>query len=387
MKLTLALIAAAQANNGERKAERVAVREDRQMRQDKRKLVSPLRYVYQFPICDSIEQCVDEQENPRCDGEEFVNESGSISHRNYDDYFNCRWEIKAQEGNHVGLKFFDDFDLEWQTTCGFDRVHIRCLDDPSFDSKGGKPISRLCGPKNRTGDSSIGYDALKIMPKKSFFKESTSTKCKHVLIEFNTDQDTKGQSAYTGFTLGYYQEPDEDSDVTNPCKGKGIFKISQCLAEGAVTASKAEYAAQLTAASGNAKLLKKLNRTKSIRLENANTHVINYMSKMMNSISRCGRGYSAEFTDAFYSQMKQAVASKSADEMFAVWNLFAVQTMTGDGVNCKWYDPLESEAAIEESSFPCRTRRLFMKMKGMTQYGKYVECNADDFDIDENALF
>ena len=48
MKLTLALIAAAQANNGERKAERVAVREDRQMRQDKRKLVSPLRYVYQL---------------------------------------------------------------------------------------------------------------------------------------------------------------------------------------------------------------------------------------------------------------------------------------------------------------------------------------------------
>jgi len=111
------------------------------------------------------------------------------------------------------------------------------------------------------------------------------------------------------------------------------------------------------------------------------------MSKMMNSISRCGRGYSAEFSDSFYKQMKQAVNSESADEMFAIWNLFAVQTMTGDGVNCKWYDPAAEAAAIEESSFPCRTRRLFMKMKGLTQYGQYTECNASDFDIDENDLF
>lgn len=153
------------------------------------------------PVCDSVEQCVNE-DNPKCDGQTFTNESGSISHRGYEDYFNCRWEIKAQDGNHVGLKFFDDFDLEWQSACGFDRVHIRCLDDPAFDSKGGKPISRLCGPKNREGNSSIAYDALKIMPKKSFFKESTSTQCKHVLIEFNTDQDTQGMSDYTGFTLG-----------------------------------------------------------------------------------------------------------------------------------------------------------------------------------------
>lgn len=386
MKLTLALIAAAQANNGERKAERQALRQDRQMRQNKRKNFTPLRYVYQFPICDSVEQCVNE-ENPRCDGETFKNESGSISHRAYEDYFNCRWEIKAEDGNHVGLKFYDDFDLEWQTTCGFDRVHIRCLDDPAFDSKGGKPISRLCGPKNREGDSSIAYDALKIMPKKSFFKESTSTNCKHVLIEFNTDQDTQGQSDYTGFTLGYYQEPCEECQVKNPCQGKGIFKVTECLTQGAKDAAKAEYDAQVDAAKGNSKLLKKLKRTQSVRLENADRHVTNYMSKMMNSISRCGRGYSAEFSDSFYKQMKQAVNSESADEMFAIWNLFAVQTMTGDGVNCKWYDPAAEAAAIEESSFPCRTRRLFMKMKGLTQYGQYTECNASDFDIDENDLF
>ena len=44
MKLSLALIATAAAN----KAERKALREDRQMRAEKRKLFTPLRYVYQL---------------------------------------------------------------------------------------------------------------------------------------------------------------------------------------------------------------------------------------------------------------------------------------------------------------------------------------------------
>ena len=47
MKLSLALIAAGSANS-ERKAERQAAREDRQMRADKRKFFTPLRYVYQL---------------------------------------------------------------------------------------------------------------------------------------------------------------------------------------------------------------------------------------------------------------------------------------------------------------------------------------------------
>jgi len=382
MKLSLALIAAtATANKGERKQ----LREERQMRAQKRKLFTPLRYVYQFPVCDSVEQCVNE-DNPKCDGQTFTNESGSISHRGYEDYFNCRWEIKAQDGNHVGLKFFDDFDLEWQSACGFDRVHIRCLDDPAFDSKGGKPISRLCGPKNREGNSSIAYDALKIMPKKSFFKESTSTQCKHVLIEFNTDQDTQGMSDYTGFTLGYYQEPCEDC-ISDPCKGKTIFEISQCLVESAINASVAEYNKQIANAAGNTKLLKKLTKNKAVRLENAERHVVNYMTKMMGAISRCGRGFSAEFSNSFFKQMKEASVSNSAEEMFAVWNLFATNTMTGEGAHCKWYDADAGAEGIEESSFPCRTRRLFLKMLGLTQYGQYTECNAANFDINQNTLF
>merc|ERR1711908_166914 len=129
-------------------------------------------------------------------------------------------------------------------------------------------------------------------------------------------------------------------------------------------------------AAGNAKLLKKLNKNRDLRLQNAERHVVNYMSKMMGAISRCGRGFSAEFSSSFYNQLKAASVSNSAEQMFAIWNLFAAQTMTGDGME-----------GIEESSFPCRTRRLFLKMMGLTQYGQYTECNAANFDINDNTIF
>lgn len=181
-----------------------------------------------------------------------------------------------------------------------------------------------------------------------------------------------------------YQQPGPNPNP-NPCNGKGIFKVSSCLTKAAIEASKAEYQNQIDNSSG--KLKRKLVRTKAIRLANAERHVNNYMTKMMSSIARCGRGFSAEFTDAFYNQMKQAARSNSAEEMFAIWNLFATQTMTGEGSQCKWYVPQDGAESIEESSFPCRTRRLFLKMLGQTQYGQYTECQSDQFDIDDNVLF
>ena len=115
---------------------------------------------------------------------------------------------------------------------------------------------------------------------------------------------------------------------------------------------------------------------------------------MTQSISRCGKGFATEFSDSFYKQMKEASVSNSAEQMFAIWNLFATYTMTGEGSHCKWYtlQSLPGEEGvgaegIEESSFPCRTRRLFLKMLGLTQYGQYTECNAANFDINQNTLF
>ena len=176
--------------------------------------------------------------------------------------------------------------------------------------------------------------------------------------------------------------------ISEACRGTGIFDISQCLTESAIATSVAEYQNQLDAAADNVKLTNKLNRSKILRLENAERHVHNYMAKMMNSVVRCGNGFKINFTETFHREMRKAAASNSADEMFSAWNLFAVQTLTGPGVKCTWYDPVNgADDAIEDSSFPCRTRRLFLKMKGKTQYAQYTKCNSADFDIDENVLF
>ena len=188
-----------------------------------------------------------------------------------------------------------------------------------------------------------------------------------------------------------YQSPDpdykEEEEDKGPCYGKGIFKIFQCLVQSAIAASKAEYALQLEAAKDDAKLLKKLTKNEAKVMANTERHVNNYMTKMANSISRCGRGFSAEFDDAFYKQMKAASKSKSAVKMFKIWNLFASHTMTGDGVSCAWYEQGAGAEGLEESSFPCRTRRLFLKMLGKTQYGQYTECKPEAFDINNNDLF
>jgi len=157
-----------------------------------------------------------------------------------------------------------------------------------------------------------------------------------------------------------------------------------CLIQGAKKAVADEYDAQIANSSGKSKA--RLERTKDTRIANAEQHVEKYAGKMLQTVSRCGKGLTNDFDAAFYPEMRAAVASGSADQMFAMWNKFAVGTLTGEGVSCGWYNGGADEA-IEESSFPCRTRRLFLKMKGKTQYGQYTECVASNFDINSNVLF
>ena len=387
MKLTIALMASVEAL----KQDRTFIRTLNQARAEKRMRFPADRFIYQYPMCDSIDQCVDDFEE--CDGRIYGpdEKTGEISKRGYQDFFNCQWQIQAPAGKTVGLKFYNDFDLEFHKQCGWDRVHIRCLDNPDFDHKGGKPISRLCGPQNKS--NTWAYDALKMMPKKSFFKESTDTGCNHVLIEFNTDQDTQGQTDHTGFTLGYYHEKckGDNCEEDSCADGNNAMQVMDCILEGAKKAAVDEYDVQLAAAAADTskaglKKLAKLQRSQQLRLENADAHIKKYAQKMSQTVSRCGKGYTATFNNKFYADMRTAVASGSADEMFAIWNRYAVGTLTGEDTNCGWYNGGGDEA-IEESSFPCRTRRLFLKLKGKTQYGQYTECNAAAFDINQNKLF
>ena len=156
------------------------------------------------------------------------------------------------------------------------------------------------------------------------------------------------------------------------------------MIQGAKKAIVDEYDAQIANASGKSKA--RLERVRDVRIANAEGHVGKYAGKMLQTVSRCGKGLTNDFDAAFYPEMRAAVESGSAEQMFAMWNKFAVGTLTGDGVSCGWYNGSGDEA-IEESSFPCRTRRLFLKMMGKTQYGQYTECVASAFDINTNELF
>ena len=78
----------------------------------------PERYLYEQPLCDSINTCVD---NPGkddfinfkfnknehylgCDGQMFTARTGTISMANYQNFFGCRWEIKGAPGNQIKVK-------------------------------------------------------------------------------------------------------------------------------------------------------------------------------------------------------------------------------------------------------------------------------------------
>jgi len=394
MKLSIALLASTFALN----QERAILRELRQARNEKKaRFGKPERFVYQYPFCPDVDTCANEDD--RCDGQVFEGGSGSIVQRAYGDVYNCRWEIQAEPGNTVGLKFYGTFDLEWDRNCGYDRVHIRCLDDPTFTNKHGEsydnigqPISRVCGPKGKAVPHwPNGFDALKIVPSKTFFKQSDDTGCKRLLIEFNTDQDTQGQLEQDGFKLGFYMNPSPDN-TEDPCNKKGSLNIINCLKQGAKKAGRDEYQKIKNAFKNDDSKKGKKTYAKYVRIEadriaRVDMHVDNYMRKMTQTVGRCGMGHAATFDAKFYSDLKNAAASGSADKMFSIWNRYAVQTLTGDEVSCGWYDPSLGDEGIEESSFPCRTRRVFLKMQGKTQFGQYVECSPEDFSIDDNELF
>ena len=55
---------------------------------------------------------------------------------------------------------------------------------------------------------------------------------------------------------------------TQPCKGRGFWKVSECLTSAAIATSKAEYANQI-ANETNSKKKAKLVKNKAVRLENA----------------------------------------------------------------------------------------------------------------------
>lgn len=383
MKISAAVLLA-MASAQDRAAER---KDYRALSKNKQRSFKPDRFIYEWPMCATVETCV--QEFDGCDGKIVDGASeptGKIEHRAYTDRWNCRWEIKAAPGHTVGLKFWSDFDLEWHGSCGFDRLHIRCLDtastmvSPLNKANTGAGLVRLCGPKQSS--SPYPKDALTNFPKGTFFKQNDDTGCKHLSIEMNTDQDLGGETERDGFTLGWSLYP-HDNTNSDPCKSitATVMSVSECIAQESIRVAGEEYQRQIDAASG--RKLKTLLRVKDKRLTNVVKHVHHYMARMLATISRCGQGLSVALSESLVgmvSDSAQRPPNDDAEVWFKIWNTFATSALTGEAVTCKWYVSSGDDETMDQSSFPCRTRRVFKKMQGKTQNGNVYFCEAGDFD-------
>lgn len=381
MKISSAvLVAAASAQGPKERADY------RALSAEKNRSFKPDRFVYEWPNCPDVQTCADEYDT--CDGRTVnaaLEATGKIEHRAYSDRWDCRWEIIAAPGHTVGLKFWNDFDLEWHGSCGFDRLHIRCLDTQSDSTNGlnqpntGVGLSRLCGPRNPEMGNGWPKDALNNFPKGTFFKSNGDTGCKHVILEMNTDQSLHGESDRDGFTVGWSLYPDANANP-NPCKATTatVISVSNCIKQESKRVGRTEFQAQVDNAT-TARAVQKLEKQRSKRMVNLDKHVDNYMQRTMNTISRCGKGLSVTM-GASIVDMVNNPPSDTADGWFTIWNTFVTQVLTGDAVTCGWYDPAQGAEGIDESSFPCRTRRIFVKMQGLTQNGQTWACAPGDFD-------
>lgn len=369
----------------------VASAQDREARRDYRQLLAekirtfkPERFVYEWPMCPDVQTCADEYDT--CDGRTVtgaIEPTGKIEHRAYADRWNCRWEIIAAPGHTVGLKFWNDFDLEWHGSCGYDRLHVRCLDTQSDSTNGlnkpntGAPLARLCGPKN--DNSAWPKDALTNFPRGTFFKQNDDTGCKHVIIEMNTDQDLQGENDRDGFTMGWSLYPDENANP-NPCHATTatVISVSNCIKQESKRVGRGAFQKQIdNAPTGRAAV--KLERQRVKRMTNLDRHVDNYMARTMATIGRCGQGLSVAVPNSMVDMVNNP-PSDNADGWFQIWNTFVTHVLTGDSVTCGWYDSDLGADGIDQSSFPCRTRRVFVKMQGKTQNGQVWECSPGDFD-------
>lgn len=413
MKLSVCVLAGALAQSDRANVEReMAIRE---MKPDR---VGSVRYVYDHPLCDSIEECVAKDEK-RCDGRTITEEKGDLSHRRYADRFSCRWEIVAPHGKKIGLKFWSDFDLEYDDDCSFDRLHLRCMDEDKignradYQAPNGAPLSRFCGPKSPYNFKNA-YDAIwpwlvdrkangelnaekyppawRLQQKKRYFQTSSSTDCKHLVIALDTDQDTSGLTTKSGFTVSWYFHEDNSGQKSEIeiLSGYIIAGSKRAANKSADERFKAHIAGLDSSKPSYDGKVKKADAKYDGKRVKSHAHIEKYMGKMMERVKKCGKGFATKISDDLTTQIKspKSQASGSPALWFKLWNSFAVELLTGDGVDCGWYKRSEKDNDVDkldDSSIPCRTRRVFLAMQGLVkdEFGEERQCDRGAFDTFE----
>lgn len=163
------------------------------------------RLLLHYPIC------MTNRDSPLCDKtciKKFDNLSGQIKVKDYNSFRSCLWEINVPAGNTLTFQFVDEFNLEYHTRCGFDRVHIF---SGTIDGETRRQ-GRFCGPKPGTKkpyDGSRRNNNIKgVMP---FWDEPYDIQSNNAIVGFDSDQTLSGG----GFTLIWNSYKTSNYDFTN----------------------------------------------------------------------------------------------------------------------------------------------------------------------------
>lgn len=152
------------------------------------------RYLYDNPLCDSIEVCNGNKgkQGSTCKGRLFEGRTkGRIRLGKYDDQFNCRWEVKVPKDKQIKFRL-QQVKIEHHKTCGNDKLFI--IDGQKENGNGNGIFARVCS--NKSGGVYNGLapnkspNGIKINPQ-LFSKQSYLTDTNHLVFAFDSDQDTR----------------------------------------------------------------------------------------------------------------------------------------------------------------------------------------------------
>jgi len=156
---------------------------------------SASRYLMDYPICTSVEECADVN---GCSGKIFTEAEGSIQVSDYSSRFNCRWEVRAPAGQQISIIVDEGsfFGIEHSSVCGADGLKIHGQEEDELVGFG-----RICSSGKSTTTPYNGMSAHKtkggVKIQSKLFREWLELDTDHLVVGFDSDQDTEG----AGFLL------------------------------------------------------------------------------------------------------------------------------------------------------------------------------------------
>lgn len=169
------------------------------------------RYLYDFPLCETVQECAGVND---CNGQTYTAPTGIIELKNYENQFNCRWEIKGSPNSKIAVKFYtggDTFGVESHSICGSDRLHV-------VNGVSDERYIRACSSANKPWlpiNAIASESGIKNVDIRNKFYELDAN---HIVIGFDSDQQTSG----VGFKIEYEIRGNTESVLTHEQNGNKL---------------------------------------------------------------------------------------------------------------------------------------------------------------------